>query len=93
MSESRWLVAKGRSAEAENILARFHTAGEVSHPLIQFEMAEIVRTIEYDDQAGETRWSTLIKTPGNRKRIFIAVCVGSFAQWNVRSPIRLFDGV
>lgn len=46
-------------------------------------MAEIVRTIEMDSMASEMRWSALIKTPGNRKRTFIAVCVGAFAQWNV----------
>jgi hypothetical protein len=46
-------------------------------------MAEIVRTIEMESQAAETKWSTLVKTPGNRKRTFIAVCVGAFAQWNV----------
>ncbi|KAJ5245052.1 hypothetical protein N7489_005148 [Penicillium chrysogenum] len=78
----RWLVAKGRIQEAEELLARFHTAGDTSHPLIQFEMSEIVSTIEMESQAAETKWSTLVKTPGNRKRTFIAVCVGAFAQWN-----------
>lgn len=46
-------------------------------------MAEIGRTIEMENQAAQTKWSTLVKTPGNRKRTFIAVCVGVFAQWNV----------
>lgn len=80
---SRWLIANGRKEEAEELLSRFHTAGDASHPLIQFEMAEISRTIEMESRASETRWSTLVKTPGNRKRTFIAVCVGAFAQWNV----------
>lgn len=79
----RWLIAQGRKEEAERLLARFHTAGDASHPLIQFEMAEIVQTIELESQAAETNWSDLVKTPGNRKRTFIAVCVGAFAQWNV----------
>ncbi|KAJ5267599.1 sugar transporter [Penicillium angulare] len=35
-----------------------------------------------ESQAAETKWTTLVKTPGNRKRTFIAVCVGAFAQWN-----------
>lgn len=46
-------------------------------------MAEIVRTIELEHQAAETGWTALVKTPGNRKRTFIAVCIGAFAQWNV----------
>ncbi|KAL4904289.1 hypothetical protein BDW74DRAFT_154574 [Aspergillus multicolor] len=78
----RWLVAKGRTEEARALLAKFHTAGEQNHPLIEFEMAEIVRTIELEGRAAETSWSALVKTPGNRKRTFIAVCVGAFAQWN-----------
>ncbi|KAK5673660.1 hypothetical protein LTS12_029815, partial [Elasticomyces elasticus] len=45
-------------------------------------MAEIARTIEMESMASEMRWSALVKTPGNRKRTFIAVCVGAFAQWN-----------
>ncbi|RDW92962.1 uncharacterized protein DSM5745_00284 [Aspergillus mulundensis] len=78
----RWLVAKGRTEEARELLARFHTAGEKNHPLVNFEMAEIVRTIELENRAAETGWTALVQTPGNRKRTFIAVCVGAFAQWN-----------
>lgn len=50
-------------------------------------MAEIARTIEMESMASEVRWSALVKTPGNRKRTFIAVCVGAFAQWNVSISI------
>ncbi|KAJ5651703.1 hypothetical protein N7507_009129 [Penicillium longicatenatum] len=78
----RWLIANGKREDARELLARFHTAGDTSHPLIQFEMAEIVRTIEMESLAAETKWSTLIKGPGNRKRTFIAVSIGAFAQWN-----------
>ncbi|KAJ5743808.1 hypothetical protein N7533_008678 [Penicillium manginii] len=78
----RWLIAKGKKKEAEDLLARFHTAGDISHPLIQFEMSEIARTIEMESRASETKWSTLVKTPGNRKRTLIAICIGVFAQWN-----------
>lgn len=80
---SRWLIANGRKKEAERLLTRFHTAGDATHPLIQFEMAEITQTIELESLASETPWSALVKSPGNRKRTFIAVCVGAFAQWNV----------
>ncbi|KAL3474430.1 general substrate transporter [Aspergillus californicus] len=78
----RWLVANGKTDEALHLLSRFHTAGDASHPLIQFEMAEIERTIELEKMASQTDWSALVKTPGNRKRTFIAVCIGAFAQWN-----------
>lgn len=91
-STDRWLIANGKKNEAEELLARFHTAGDASHPLIQFEMAEIAHTIEMESQASETRWTTLVKTPGNRHRTFIAVCVGAFAQWNVCFTSHHFNG-
>jgi hypothetical protein len=53
--------------------------------LIQFEVEEIGRTIEMEKLAAKTSWKTLVQTPGNRKRTFIAICVGAFAQYNVRS--------
>ena len=78
----RWLIANGRISQAREILARFHTGGDSSHPLIEFEMQEIAQTIEMEQQASATKWSTLVSTPGNRKRTLIAICVGGFAQWN-----------
>ncbi|KAJ5096400.1 hypothetical protein NUU61_005756 [Penicillium alfredii] len=78
----RWLIANGKPQQAEQLLAQYHTAGDTSHPLIQFEMAEIRRTIEMESRASETKWAALIKTPGNRKRTFVAVSIGAFAQWN-----------
>jgi MFS family permease len=93
----RWLVANGRAAEARNILTKYHTGGDDSHPLIDFEMAQIEAAIESEKQAATTKWSSLVSTPGNRKRTIIAVCVGAFAQWNgvavisVRSIIPLLS--
>lgn len=55
-------------------------------------MTEISHTIEMENQAARTKWSTLVKPPGNRKRTFIAVCVGSFAQWNV-SDSTIMSGI
>jgi hypothetical protein len=46
-------------------------------------MAEIRKTIELEKAASVTKWSSLIATPGNRRRTIIAMCVGGFAQWNV----------
>ncbi|KAK5560496.1 hypothetical protein LTR46_000804 [Exophiala xenobiotica] len=78
----RWLIANGKIAKAREILARYHTGGDSNHMLIEFEMAEISAAIEAEQAAAETKWSSLVSTPGNRKRTFIVVCVGAFAQWN-----------
>ena len=78
----RWLINQGRNEEARQILARYHTGGDSKHELIEFEMAEISQAIEAERKAASTKWSSLVSTPGNRKRTLIVVCVGAFAQWN-----------
>ena len=45
-------------------------------------MNEIVESINMDRAAASTGWSALVATPGNRTRLFIAVFLGSAAQWN-----------
>ncbi|KAI4702784.1 hypothetical protein J4E89_010121 [Alternaria sp. Ai002NY15] len=78
----RWLVAKERQDEARQILARYHSGGDEHSPLVTREMSEIVYAIRQESAAKSVQWSALVATPGNRKRLFLAVCVGGFAQWN-----------
>lgn len=78
----RWLVAQDREHEAAEILRRFHDPNTENSPLVSRELAEIVQTIHYERTADKTGWAALVSTPGNRKRTFIAVCTGAFAQWN-----------
>ena len=78
----RWLVSKGRNDEALRILADYHAGGDARSPLVVREMVEIVDTIKLEQEAKATGWGTLVATPGNRKRLFIAVALGAMAQWN-----------
>ncbi|KAF2676935.1 general substrate transporter [Lentithecium fluviatile CBS 122367] len=78
----RWLVAQERTEEAHEILTRYHAGGDPNSPLVAREMGEIVQAIRHERAASAINWGTLVATPGNRKRLFIAVCLGSFAQWN-----------
>ncbi len=78
----RWLISKDRSGEALQILAKYHAAGDAHSPLVVREMSEIMETIKMEQEAHATTWGTLVATPGNRKRLFIVVCLGAFAQWN-----------
>jgi sugar porter (SP) family MFS transporter len=78
----RWLIAKERNAEARAILAKYHSGGDENSPLVMLEMSEIVQAIRQEVAANSVQWSALVATPGNRKRLFIAVCLGAFAQWN-----------
>lgn len=78
----RWLVAQGRIQEAGQVLTKYHDPHTENSPLVSLELAEITQSIQHEREAESTSWSSLVKTPGNRKRTFIAVCTGAFAQWN-----------
>ncbi|KAL1852109.1 hypothetical protein VTK73DRAFT_9278 [Phialemonium thermophilum] len=78
----RWLVAQDRTREAAQILTRYHDPHTENSPLVGRELAEIVQTIQNERLAASTGWSALVSTPGNRRRTFLAVCTGAFAQWN-----------
>lgn len=77
-----WLISKDRNQEALDVLAKFHAGGDAQSPLVLREMSEIVDAIKMEQKAQTTGWSALIATPGNRKRLFIAVTLGAMAQWN-----------
>lgn len=78
----RWLVSKGKVEEARDILVNLHAGGDKDSLLVDVEMSEILAALEMEQQAKQTKWSDLIATPGNRKRTYIAVSLGVFAQWN-----------
>ncbi|KAM6524487.1 hypothetical protein FALCPG4_010099 [Fusarium falciforme] len=77
----RWLVCKDRSDEARQNLANLHTGGDISSPLIEFEMTEIELTIKAEMEAEKNPWTDLWATPGNRHRLLITLSLGTFAQW------------
>ncbi|KAF4125463.1 Sugar transporter [Geosmithia morbida] len=78
----RWLIAQDRTAEAAEVLCRYHDPTTPDSPLVSRELAEIVQMIQSEKEAANMGWSALVNTSGNRKRTLIAVCTGLFAQWN-----------
>lgn len=75
-SESpRWLVSVDRAAEARAILAKAHTTGaDVSSPLVEFELAEIEKTIQSEaDAQASSSYADMLKTEGNRRRLLITL--------------------
>ena len=78
----RYLISNNRINEAHKILADFHAGGDLDAPLIRFEMAEIENTIRFDQQASSSGgYADMLKTKGNRHRLFISITLGIFAQW------------
>ncbi|OAL28490.1 hypothetical protein AYO20_09438 [Fonsecaea nubica] len=79
----RYLVSRDRHEEARNLLVKHHAGGDAHSPIIEFEMAEIQATIQMEKEAHRTTsYLDMVKTPGNRHRLFISVTLGFFAQWN-----------
>lgn len=46
------------------------------------EYAEIQTRVRHEMESSRHRWIELVQTPGNRKRTFVAACVGLFSQWS-----------
>lgn len=79
----RWLVSKGRDDEARAFFVKYHAEGDASSPLVDFEMEEVTRTIRIEEELhASTGYMDMFKTKGNRRRLFISVTLGIFAQWN-----------
>ncbi|KAG6820918.1 hypothetical protein H0H93_009692 [Arthromyces matolae] len=95
----RWLVSKGREAEAEQILAYYHADGNAQDPLIRYELDEIKAALEFDrNVADNVSWKSLISTPGNRKRMRIIIAIAFFSQWSGNGLVsyylnKVFDGI
>ena len=70
---------------------KYHAGGDADSPLVAFEMAEIEQALALERHINQTTsYLDMVKTKGNRHRLFISVSLGIFAQWNgvgVVSPI------
>lgn len=79
----RWLVSKDRHQEAFQMLVKYHAGGDHDSILVASEMQEITQSIASEREAqNSTKWIDMIKTHGNRRRLFISATLGIFAQWN-----------
>ncbi|KAF8641454.1 hypothetical protein AX16_009966 [Volvariella volvacea WC 439] len=88
----RWLLSKGKDEKALNILAYYHARGNKSDPLVQYEYEEIKAALALDREiAANVGWTTLFRTPGNRRRMRVILAIGFFSQWsgNGLSSLRL----
>lgn len=78
----RWLISVGRVEEATEILAKNHAGGNKSDPLVIYQVVEIESTIAVEKESSSSAsYADMIKTPGNRHRLFISISLGIFAQW------------
>ncbi|KAG8780313.1 hypothetical protein FRC16_003170 [Serendipita sp. 398] len=79
----RWLVAKGRDAEAIAILSKYHANGRERDPLVYFTYGQIREALAIEREINQTTsYLTLFKTPGNLRRMRIVFALGFFSQWS-----------
>ncbi|KAA1472818.1 general substrate transporter [Dentipellis sp. KUC8613] len=79
----RWLVRKGRETQALRTLAYYHANGNEQDPLVEYEFEEIKTAIKLDQEVStNVGWLSLVKTPGNRRRMRIILALAFFSQWS-----------
>ncbi|KAJ6587263.1 hexose transporter [Mycena sp. CBHHK59/15] len=78
----RWLISKGRGAEAFAILAKYHGEGDVHSEFVKAEYAQIEKTLELELEHSKTSWREFVSTSGMRKRLLVASGLGLFTQWS-----------
>jgi MFS family permease len=77
----RWLVSKGRGAEAKAVLAKYHANGDETAPLVELEYAEIKEAIVNDaNYKRKSGWLDLVKTAPNRRRLLLVFFCGVFIE-------------
>jgi len=87
----RWLCSKGREQEALRTLAYYHANGDETNALVEYEFEEIKAAIKFDREvAANVGWLSLIKTPGNRRRLRVMVALAFFSQWSGNNLISYY---
>ncbi|KAF1985002.1 sugar transporter [Aulographum hederae CBS 113979] len=76
----RWLVYRGRKEEAMAVVAHTYADGDYNSPIVLTAFREIVDTIEFEKNVGETlSLKQLFKTPAARKRVTLAASAAVFS--------------
>ncbi|KAF9234364.1 major facilitator superfamily domain-containing protein [Melanogaster broomeanus] len=86
----RWLIAKGRGAEAHAILVKYHAEGDENSEFVKAEYTQIQKTLEVELKHTEMSWREVLSTPGMRKRFIIGSFLGLFTQWSGNGLIAMF---
>ncbi|KAI0942190.1 hypothetical protein AcW1_009507 [Taiwanofungus camphoratus] len=95
----RWLLSKGRGAQALKVLAYYHADGDELDPLVQYEFQEIRAALQLDRESSKNvGWKSLFSTPGNRKRMLLIIAIAWFSQWSGNGLVsfylnKVFDAI
>ncbi|KAJ5494466.1 hypothetical protein N7463_010553 [Penicillium fimorum] len=76
----RYLVQKDRYEEARQVLTKYHAGGDENSALVDFEMKEIISSIQSAKGASKTGYREFLSTRGNLHRLFIIIAVPCMMQ-------------
>jgi hypothetical protein len=88
----RYLISKDRREEAFDILAHYHAEGDRSSVFVNAEIVQIETTIKIELEVAKLSWFDMIRTPGMRRRTFIASAMGLYTQWSGNTIISFYLG-
>lgn len=79
------LVSKDRHEEAKKIIAKYHTNGDLDHPLVALQMKEMIGSI---DPTHEASWKdlfdlrVLVDSRASRYRLMLNIAFSWFGQFS-----------
>jgi len=76
------LISKDRREEAFEILVHYHAEGDRNSIFVKAEMVQIETTIQLELEVAKLSWMDMVRTPGMRRRTFLASAMGLFTQWS-----------
>lgn len=77
----QWLAKHGKVEEARKVLVKYHANGKEDDELVIYEYREILEALEDEDRNHQTKYTDLVKGPGNRHRLFINIVVSVGTNW------------
>jgi hypothetical protein len=89
----RFLTTKDKSAQAAQILIKYHAEGDSNSLLVQAEIVQIRETIRAELEVNKESWISILKTPALRRRIYISIFVGLFTQFSGNTLLSYYSGV
>ncbi|KAF8967480.1 hexose transporter [Flammula alnicola] len=78
----RWLISKGRGAEALDVLVKYHAEGDADSEFVKAEYIQIEKTLELEKETARVGWMDLLKTAGMRRRVLVGAFLGLATQWS-----------
>lgn len=86
----RWLCSHGRIDEATQILAKYHGAGDVNHPVVQLELQEFQESISVQKGRAWWDWRQLVHTHSARWRLLMVLLMSYGSQLSGNSVLTYY---